>query len=68
MLDKLQAAETFTFNTLETVSLRYGRDYFVGDTVTAEYQGIERNKQIIAAQISMAEGVETIELELADVA
>ncbi len=68
MLDKLQAAETFTFNTLETVSLRYGRDYFVGDTVTAEYQGIERDKQIVAAQISMAEGVETIELELADVA
>ncbi len=68
MLDKLQAAETFTFNTLETVSLRYGRDYFVGDLVTAEYQGIERDKQIIAAQISMAEGVETIELELADVA
>lgn len=68
MLDKLQAAETFDFEALETVSLRYGRDYFVGDLVTAEYQGIERDKQIIAAEITMAEGVETINLELADVA
>ncbi len=68
MLDKLQAAETFDFDALEVVSLRYGRDYFVGDLVTAEYQGIERDKQIIAAEITMAEGVETISLELADVA
>lgn len=68
LLDKLQAAETFEWNALETVSYRYGRDYFVGDLVTAEYQDIERDKQIIAAEITMAEGRETIDLELADVA
>lgn len=68
LLDKLQAAETFEWNALETVSLRYGRDYFVGDLVTAEYQGIERDKQVVAAEITIAEGKETISLELADVA
>ncbi len=68
LLDKLQAAETFEWNALETVSLRYGRDYFVGDLVTAEYQGIERDKQVIAAEVTMSEGRETISLELSDVA
>lgn len=66
-LDKLQARETFTFEVVQTEASRLGREYFHGDQVTARYQAIERNKQIIGVTIAIQEGSEDIAIELGDV-
>ncbi len=66
ILDKLQAKEDFDFQTLQIPGLLYGRDYFLGDLVTARYKTIERQKQIIGVTINVTEGVETITIELGD--
>ncbi len=67
MLQELQARETFLFDALQIPSTLYGRDYFVGDLVTARYQAIERNLKITAATIKVQEGVETIAIEVSNV-
>jgi len=67
VLDKLQAKEDFDFQTLQIPGLLYGRDYFLGDQVTARYKTIERQKQIIGVTINVTEGVETIVIELGDI-
>lgn len=67
MLQELQARETFFFNTLQIPSTLYGRDYFVGDLVTARYQAIERNLKITAATIKVQEGIESIAIEVSNV-
>lgn len=66
LLEKLQAKEDFDFQTLQIPGLLYGRDYFLGDLVTARYKTIERQKQIIGVTINVTEGVETITIELGD--
>ncbi len=67
ILEKLQAKESFTFQVMQIPGLLYGRDYFLGDQVTARYQNIERNKQIEAVTVSVAEGREDISIRVADV-
>jgi len=67
VLEALQAKEVFSFSALQIPALLYGRDYFLGDLVTARYQTIEQNKKIIGVTISVSQGVETINLELSDV-
>lgn len=67
VLQDLQARETFFFGALQIPSTLYGRDYFVGDLVTARYGSIERNLKIVAATIKVVEGVETIAIEVSDV-
>ena len=66
-LDNLQARETFNFQTVQIPGLLYGRDYFTGDTVTARYLDIERNKQILGVSITVQEGREDIDVILGDV-
>jgi hypothetical protein len=66
-LESLQAKEVFRFNGLQIPATLYGRDYFLGDLVTARYNDIERNKKIVGVQISVQRGVERIILELSDV-
>ncbi len=66
-LEKLQARETFNFQTVQIPGLLYGRDYFIGDTVTARFKDIERNKQILGVTIGVAEGREDIDVILGDV-
>ncbi len=66
-LEKLQARETFTFQTVQIPGLLYGRDYFVGDTVTARYRDIQRDKQILGVTIGVQEGREDIDVLLGDV-
>ncbi len=68
MLQDLQARETFLFGALQIPSTLYGRDYFVGDKVTARYNDIERNLKITAATIRVQEGVENIAIEVSNVA
>ncbi len=67
LLEKLQARETFDFQTMQIPGLLYGRDYFLGDTVTARYKTIERQKQIIGVTVNVTEGTETITVEVGDV-
>lgn len=66
-LKKNQARESFSFAVIQTPGRLYGRDYFFGDLVTAQYNNIERHKKIIGVSISVAQGRENIRLELADV-
>ena len=68
LLQDLQARETFLFGALQIPSTLYGRDYFVGDEVTARYNDIERNLKITAATIRVQEGVENITIEVSNVA
>ena len=63
-LQELQARETFSFDALQVPSTRYGRDYFMGDKVTARYQTIERNFQIKGVTVRVQEGVEEIAIEV----
>lgn len=67
VLQDLQARETFFFGALQIPSTLYGRDYFVGDLVTARYGSIERNLKIVAATIKVQEGIESIAIEVSDV-
>ena len=63
-LQELQARESFTFAALQIPATLYGRDYFLGDRVTARYQTIERNFQITGVTIRVQEGVEEIAIEV----
>ncbi len=67
ILEKLQAKESFDFDVMQIPGLLYGRDYFLGDLVTARYQGIERNKQIGSVTVTVAEGKEDISISVTDV-
>ncbi len=66
-LEELQARETFRFDILQQPGTLYGRDYFVGDTVTARYLTFERNIQIVAVTVEVIGGVEAITAELVNV-
>jgi hypothetical protein len=50
-LEELAARESFKFEVLQTASLRYGRDYWMGDTVTAKFGGRVRYKKLTEARI-----------------
>lgn len=67
ILAKLQAKEDFNFEVIQTDAARYGRDYFLGDLVTARYKDIERTIQIISVTVSVVEGNETITVELGNI-
>ena len=67
ILAKLQAKEDFNFEVIQTEAAKYGRDYFLGDLVTARYKDIERTKQIISVTVSVDQGNETITVELGDI-
>ncbi len=68
ILDRLQAKESFQFGFMQIPSTLYGREYFIGDTVTARYKTLEVNVQIVAVTVVVAQGQgETISVELANV-
>lgn len=66
VLEALQAKEVFAFAGLQIPATLYGRDYFLGDLVTARYNTIEQNKKIVGVKITVQAGVENIVLELTD--
>lgn len=66
-LEERQAEESFSFEVIQTTACIYGRDYFVGDLITARYSDIERDKKIVGVRIVAQENRETIAVELADV-
>lgn len=65
-LIELQAHESFSFSVLQTNACRYGRDYFVGDTVTARYHGVERHYQIRSVTVVAEGGSEQIAVTAAN--
>lgn len=66
LLAELEARETFSFEIIETEGFRYGRDWFMGDLVTARYRDIERHKQIVGVSVQVQQGEERINVELGD--
>lgn len=52
-LEKLKAEEVFAFTILQTDSLKYGRDYFLGDLVTAKFEEIERTMIINEVELDL---------------
>lgn len=64
LLETLRPQESFTFIPIQTESLNYGVDYFLGDLVTARYDSIERDVQIDTVNIQVEDGMENIRLGL----
>lgn len=46
-----EARDELTFDVIQTDASRYGRDYFLGDLVTARYQDVEATKQIVGVTV-----------------
>lgn len=53
LLDNLQPQESFVFQVLQTAASKYGRDYFLGDLVTANYKDITRNLKVTEVVINV---------------
>lgn len=58
---------TFNGVILETATTRYGKEYSLGDIVTAQFQGLEIDCRIDAISISVEEKKETITAKLQSV-
>lgn len=68
-LPTLAKQESFVFNVIQVPSTLYGRDYNLGDLITARFDDIERNKKIVDVEVSVsAENtiVENVRIEVAD--
>lgn len=59
-LQELKAQPEFKFTILQTDSLQYGRDYFMGDLITARFDEIEETRKLIGLTINISEGRETL--------
>lgn len=67
ILEEKQAQESISFDVIQTAACLYGRDYFLGDLVTARYDDIQVNKKIVGVNIVIQGNREQVDLELADV-
>lgn len=67
VLEEEKKKESFWFEVIQTAACRYGRDYFLGDLVTARYMDVVRNKKIVSVKIEARQNRESISLVLADV-
>lgn len=55
-------SEVFEFETLQTSVSQYGRDYFLGDIVTARFKDISRLRKLSEVAYQLKEGQENIKL------
>ena len=60
-LYSLEARDELTFDVLQVPSTLYGKDYFLGDLVTAYYEGVTATKKISAVTVSVTPNSETPE-------
>lgn len=67
LLEEFKAQENFTFQVIQTPATLYGRDYFLGDIVTARFKTVERDIKIVGVDIVVERGVERIDVLLSDV-
>jgi hypothetical protein len=59
--------ETLTFSVLQTAAYQYGRDYFLGDIVTAAFDDdISTTKKITGVTLNVSEGKEDIAITFSD--
>lgn len=54
-LTENRRARQFTFRVVQTPGLMYGRDYFLGDLVTAIYDGVTYTKRVNSVQFKVNE-------------
>lgn len=60
-----KAKDELTFDVLQVPQTLYGRDYFLGDLITARYETVTAVKKIQRVSIAMqADGTEQIQVEL----
>jgi hypothetical protein len=68
VLRERQAEHTFTFDVIQDGAKLYGRDYFVGDLVTARFDTVEVTRKIAGVTVEWQEdGAEVVTPELAQV-
>ncbi len=53
-----------SFQVLQTPSTQYGRDYFMGDLITANYNSIIFQQEIRGITINFSDGQETVDIEM----
>lgn len=62
-----QPQEQFTFQVLQTAAYQYGRDYFLGDIVSAAFDDdITTTKKITGVTLNVSEGKENIGVTFSD--
>lgn len=66
LLEKLKVQDRFEFEALQTPQRLYGRDYNVGDIVSAAYRAFFSIKKIISATVSVKDGKEDIKFDFSD--
>lgn len=65
VLEEHQAGEDLSLAAQQIASQFYGLHYTWGDRVTVRYDGIERDKEIVAASVTVDEAGETVRPEFA---
>lgn len=65
LLEEVKAVEQFTFEPVQTPSSLYGREYFLGDLITARFAGVELTRKITGIHIQVEGGRETISIDAA---
>lgn len=58
--------EPFTFDVVQENIALYGRDYFLGDLLTARIQSVSRTVKFVGVTLTIKDGVETIRPEFSD--
>lgn len=67
-LETGQPQEQFTFAAMQAAAYQYGRDYFLGDIVTAAFDDdISTTKKITGVTMNVSEGRENVDLTFSDV-
>jgi len=67
-LDEAEAKDELSFDVIQTPGSLYGLHYFLGDWVTAYYQGITATKQIVGVTVEFSpQGQEMINVEIRNV-
>lgn len=67
-LETGQPQEQFTFTVLQTAAYQYGRDYFLGDIVSAAFDDdVSATKKITGVTLNVSEGKENIDVTFSDV-
>lgn len=66
-LAELKARESFSFAVLESNSCRYGRDYALGDRITARYGTAQDDFQIVGVTVTVEGAQEIISVDVANI-
>jgi hypothetical protein len=65
VLKKRQAEHQFTFGVIQDGPHLYGRDYFLGDLVAAEYDTISVTRKVVGVQIDYSkDGTEKVNIDM----